>query len=410
MIVGTYDVWPFFACVAFLMALAASPALKFADAPPNPKGERVSTLDGLRGFLALSVFFCHGMVYHGVISRNIWEIPPSNFYTVLGQAGVAIFFMITGYLFWSMMIKDGGKPRWLKLYIGRVFRIGPLYLFAVFVLFLIVFSITGWTLHEPGWEVTKEISQWMMLGFFGYGRSINSFQHTGWILAGVTWTLKYEWLFYFSLLFTSFAARSKFQCFIFPLVTLIFLLTCMISVTLTQTQSNRCACVALFSVGMLSAAIQARAMNLSIPNWLSSVLVISFISSVFIFSDTAYAWFPIILMGLAFFLIVSGSNVFGLLSNRAARRLGNVSYGIYLLQGLVLLSFFSLGPVRRFALASPEQGWEALSVCSVLLVLVATMTHFLIEQPGIKIGQRLDAAIRARTGKNATPSMAPLAP
>lgn len=36
-----------------------------------------------------------------------------------------------------------------------------------------------------------------------------------------------------------------------------------------------------------------------------------------------------------FHLLTSGATLFGLIELRAARRLGNISYGIYLLQGLV---------------------------------------------------------------------------
>jgi len=51
-----YSVWPYFVEMGFLLLLAASPLFRMADAPPNPRGGRVCTLDGLRGFLALGVF------------------------------------------------------------------------------------------------------------------------------------------------------------------------------------------------------------------------------------------------------------------------------------------------------------------------------------------------------------------
>ena len=127
--VSTYSIWPYFACTAFLLIICGSPLFKAADVPPNPGRARISTLDGLRGFLALGVFFHHAAIYHEYLLDQQWRLPPSRFYSLLGQVGVAMFFMITGYLFWSRVVTERGRLDWLQLYIGRVFRIGPLYLF-----------------------------------------------------------------------------------------------------------------------------------------------------------------------------------------------------------------------------------------------------------------------------------------
>ena len=52
-----YSIWPYFACLVLLLALASAPFFAIADTPPNPCGIRLSKLDGLRGFLAFGVFF-----------------------------------------------------------------------------------------------------------------------------------------------------------------------------------------------------------------------------------------------------------------------------------------------------------------------------------------------------------------
>ncbi len=53
-----------------------------------------------------------------------------------------------------------------------------------------------------------------------------------------------------------------------------------------------------------------------------------------------------------FFPLATGCTLFGLLTMHSARRLGDISYGIYLLQGLVLVSLFRRPSVRPFTLAS----------------------------------------------------------
>ena len=110
-------------------------------------------------------------------------------------------------------------------------------------------------------------------------------------------------------------------------------------------------------------------------------------------------------LGVIFYLIICGSSVFGLLLTRPARRLGDISYGIYLLQGLVLYFVFSIGPVRAFALVSPAQHWSVICICALLLTACAALAHRWIELPGIRLGKSVAAILQSagdpeiRTGK-----------
>jgi peptidoglycan/LPS O-acetylase OafA/YrhL len=61
--------------------------------------DRYASLDGLRGYCAFFVFLHHASIWYSYLHTNSWAAPPSHFYNHLGQSGVAIFFMITGFLF-----------------------------------------------------------------------------------------------------------------------------------------------------------------------------------------------------------------------------------------------------------------------------------------------------------------------
>src|SRR5437588_408274 len=155
-----YSVWPYFACMVVLLAIVgAAPLFQAAGTPPSPGRNRVTALDGLRDFLALGVFFHHTAIYNRYLIDGEWALPPSQFYTLLGQVGVAVFFMITGYLFWSRMIAANGRPEWLSLYTGRVFRIGPLYLFAAVLVLSLVFIRTE-HLNVPLPILAKQLGEW----------------------------------------------------------------------------------------------------------------------------------------------------------------------------------------------------------------------------------------------------------
>jgi hypothetical protein len=96
---GYYAVWPYFAGLTLICWLVSTAPFRALDAPPHSAGARVSSLDGLRGFLALSVVFSHVAVFHNLLAGGRWDLSPSRFYTMVGQAAVVLFFMVTSYLF-----------------------------------------------------------------------------------------------------------------------------------------------------------------------------------------------------------------------------------------------------------------------------------------------------------------------
>lgn len=378
-----YALWPYLVIMSVLFLLAASPLLRVADAPPSRHGNRISALDGLRGLLALGVFFHHAAIYHGYLLDGQWRLPPSRFYTLLGQGAVALFFMITGFLFWSRLIKRKERTEWFALYVGRIFRIGPVYLVAVFCALVVIFSKVGFTAHVTAVELLNEIGQWLALGSLPL-IPVNGYADASLVLAGVTWTLHYEWLFYASLLALAIPARRRNLHLPFAAGALLLSL-----VYLPIHPGVATASVCLFLCGMLCGSLMHEGIVVKTSDAVTSAVAGFLIGLVFVAFTSAYTVGPIILLGAAFYFIASGSTLFGLLTSRAARRLGNVSYGIYLLQGLSFATVFMFASAKEVALGSPFGHWLIVSLCAVLLVSAATVSHVLIERPGIALGKRL---------------------
>jgi peptidoglycan/LPS O-acetylase OafA/YrhL len=327
-IMGIYSVWPYFICMALIFLVTSTPAFKMADTPPNPGTNRISTLDGLRGILALAVFFMHAMIYFNLLAHGQYGLPPSRFYTQLGQSGVAVFFMITGYLFWSRVLNSDGRIDIYSLYIGRLFRIGPLYLFALAAMLLIVFANTGPHLNVSLPQLAKELGVWSALGILSVGPLIDGFIKTRLILLEVTWTLRYEWLFYFSLPLTAFLARCPplHLPIVFSLLTLFLIVNAVLGNSLVGFQHIDV--ISLFLSGMLCASLEKKGLNLKISDSVSSFVIASILALDFIKLPGAYNSVSIFLLLIFFYLVVSGSSFFGLLKQRTARRLGDVSFGI----------------------------------------------------------------------------------
>jgi peptidoglycan/LPS O-acetylase OafA/YrhL len=72
-----------------------------------PQVRRFSTLDGLRGYAAFLVYLNHSAAWYVFARTGVWAVPATRLFAHFGRSSVAIFFMITGFLFWSKLI-DGG--------------------------------------------------------------------------------------------------------------------------------------------------------------------------------------------------------------------------------------------------------------------------------------------------------------
>lgn len=373
-------IWPYFVLLGIIMGISTLPWFRFVDSPSSTA--RYATLDGLRGFLAFSVFVFHLIVTHEYIESGEWEPPRSRFYALLGPVGVSLFFMITGFLFWGKLLREQGRPRWMELYLGRVFRIGPMYLFVVLVMLYIVFARTGFVLQEPIGDVLGSVLQWLMLGILNTEPNVNGYPATH-VLAGVTWTISYEWGFYASLLALAYFARAKTHLlFAFTLLAL-----CLAGKGLLD--SFALGMAAVFACGMTVASLLHEKWLLQMPRSLASALAFLSLAIIFLFLDNGYGSHTLILLSIFFYLVCSGASLFGVLTNVAARRLGNISYSLYLMQGLVLTLVFSVSPIRDLALRTEMNYWIIGAACAALLTIAAAFGFAFIERPGIALGKHL---------------------
>jgi peptidoglycan/LPS O-acetylase OafA/YrhL len=387
-IMGLYSAWPMIACMIVSLAIVATPLFAAADTPPSPQPYRLSTMDGLRGFLALAVFFHHATIYYRFLQDGIWTMPPSPLYAAFGPMGVSLFFMITGYLFWLRLIREDGRPDWLRLYIARLFRIGPLYLAAITVMLAIVFCTTGLHLHTTVPHLAVSLGSWLAFGF-GASPDVNGYTDTWRLLAGVTWTLHFEWLFYFSLPFIGLATRIKRMHLPFAVILLMLCLLRAAMLPETSPMPIRPLWIALFATGMTCASLHSRGFVPRLPDRATSLLVLGLFAAAIGLCHEPYSVGRAILLGGAFFLIVSGSTLFGLLVSRPARRLGDISYGIYLLQGLALVAVLDSGLVHVTTLTSPLYYWSLVWLAEMALIAIATIAHVAIERPGIALGRHV---------------------
>lgn len=393
LLMNLYSIWPYLALVAgVLLLVRLDRPFRAIDAGMTRSGERFASIDGLRGLLAFGVFGHHAALMHDYLETGIWRPPPSVFYTMIGEAGVAFFFSITGFLFWGKLLHERGAPEWKRLYAGRFFRIAPVYLAVVAVMLLVVWNETNFELREPLPAVLLDTARWLALGILGQP-DVNGYQDTGRLLAGVTWTLNYEWLYYFSLPLLALFARGIWHLWF----ALSGLFVCGALHALYQQPQAFYA--ALFFSGMIPASLMHRGWRVRADS--KPALLAALASLVLLFTQfsTAVGILQLFLIGIAFGVIGTGNDFLGTLVAKPVRRLGELSYSVYLIHGLVLMTVFSVDMVRDFALENHARYWLIISFCGVLVVTVSALSYLFIERPGIRLGKYMVA----RFGEHSLP-------
>jgi peptidoglycan/LPS O-acetylase OafA/YrhL len=345
------------------------------------KRHRYTAIDGLRGFLATFVFLHHSAIWYYFLRSHQWGFPPSTVYSHFGPTSVALFFMITAFLFFSKLIDAyAGSFDWLKLYISRVLRIMPLYLVAVGSLFVLIGFVSHFVLHEPLGNLGWEFIQWL----FFIEADVNLIYGTKLIIAGVVWSLAFEWMFYFTLALNgAIFFRIKTSAAILT-ITGVFL-AFFIFVLYQYYPFGMWRRISPFAGGIVAAFLVRNydIRTFFTQRWLSPLLLLLLIIVLFNYS-TVFEPVPYLCITVLFIAIASGNNLFGILTTRAACLLGQISYSIYLLHGMVL--FFVFRFVAGFTSAttwSPVMHWTVIAACGALVAVISSLTYHFVEKPGI---------------------------
>lgn len=346
----------------------------------NTRTNRYGAIDGLRGYLAISIFVHHFMLTWYWKNTGHWYRPQELYFQNIGIVGVMIFFMITGYLFTSKILSDNGKTNWIRLYKSRLFRIYPLYLFIICSITLVIFLQPHYQHNINISHLLQQYGQWILF----HGSNIHTHTHTPLIIAGVDWTLKYEWLFYLSL----------------PFIALILFVNKWVSLLLAivgiyyfsqdyKVYTFQSIHLIFFIIGGITAYLYLHTHALShiFKHKIISILSITALVSSLLFSNI-YSVTPIILISFFFVSIALGNTLFGLLEQKSSLLLGEISYSIYLIHGAIIYILFTSFQIVNLKTISSQQHTYMLPILIILVITSATLTYLYIEKPGIDFGKK----------------------
>jgi len=387
---------PLPAILCLLLAVATAFLLMRKFGAPPVQG-RFASIDGLRGYLAFFVFLHHASIWFFYLRTGKWVNPPSNLYSHFGLSSVLIFFMITGFLFFSKLID--GRTRsidWGRLYISRFLRLAPLYLFVMLLLFCVVAYLSGGILNEPIQKLLSNSAQW--LGFTILGApNLNGIGGTLIIVAGVTWSLPYEWLFYFSLPLLALTVRV-----VAPLPYIAVAVAGVTGLVMLDPQfhSLKQMSVPLLSfIGgiIVSFLVRSELVRQFAARKTSSFIVIGCLATAVTFYPIGFGLAPVILLFVAFAVIACGNTLFGILVSPTSRTLGEMAYSIYLIHGISLFITFSLivGQYKSREISSVTH-WLMVAGITPVLIFVCFITFRFIESPAMRSSTKLADWIRLR--------------
>ncbi len=354
-----------------LTALALAVAGAVASTSPwlarllaQQDAERHAPIDGLRGFLALGVFFTHVMTTRGAYAHGAWDASFAPFFATCGQAAVSLFFMITGYLFWRRALRPGALDA-RALFASRLRRLAPMYLVSVALVLLVAAAMSGFTLQEHPLVLAREVRAWLSFGFLHNG-PLNGVADAH-AMNAVYWTLAFEWGFYLALPAAALFAGPR----AFPLLAAAVLLF-----------GLRTPITLNFLAGALAAIAHERRLlegRLASP-WLAPLPLLAL--AMVLGMDTAYAPRPILLLFVFFLFVVDGNSLLGLLRARAARALGAVSYSFYLLHCIVLyVAFHAVAAAVPVAALAPERHWAVAALALGATIVASAFTYRYVEHP-----------------------------
>ena len=354
--------------------------------PVPDERRRLGAIDGLRGYLALLVMVHHFAIYlllsiEGGDWRDVKVAVLDNF----GAGSVTLFFMITGALFFPKTWTGIGGNDWRAMYISRVFRILPLQVVTVTIIALIALTRVGFVIGDTWISFPARFALWLT----SYSQPILfGYRGTASINAFVLWSLWVEWKFYLIVLPLIAVAVGLIGArrgrWLIPVALLVSGIAFQYSGINVLQKVNYSA----FACGMLALLVRSSRfapMLCSMPATLIAGAGLAMSMALLPAPDHPL---PLAAYALFFACVICGNRFGGLLATKGALVLGEASFSIYMLHGVLLNILFVSGSDLVALVPVTMRPW-ALVLMIPATSGIAILTYLLIERPAIGIGRRI---------------------
>ena len=362
------------------------------DDPPTS----LPSLDGLRGLLTAMEFIAIASAWYGYVHGVDWRHAESRLFYHFGQTSIAQLFMIIAFLHTTHLLEGRGNAfSWLHLYVSRVFRLTPAYVFAMVLMFGAIAYATlrhidraGSGIVLRGWnDIAGAAAIW--LGFTIFGRPpIDGYLATGLVTAGLTWPVPWLWMFY--CLLPVLAVPLRVTITVGPAV---LAAACALWIYLS---SPALVNAIPFAVGIaIALLLRVPGMALRLRGRPGALLALAALILLATFGATTYSVLTLALGGIAVGVIATGNDLFGVLSLRATRLLGRLAWSTWLLQPIalyvVLMLAVGASPASRWSQAAY---WAVMATVMAAVLAVSFAAWRLLERPAARAGTALEGKLR----------------
>ena len=359
-------------------------------------------LDGLRFFSFLSVFLFHSFhtEYDYISDASMYSFVSRDIFGN-GNLGVNFFFVLSGFLITYLLIEEkklNGQINIPKFWIRRILRIWPLFYFSVFFGF-VIFPI----LKELFGQVPNETADPIYYLFF-----INNFNFISEGLPdasvlGVLWSIAVEEQFYFLWPLILFIFPIRLYWLPFALIIAISLVFRGMFDSYTMHEYHTLSCISDMTIGALGAwlisekrGLKQQVVNLSksqiIAIYLLLLLVFLFRDEV-LFSNYIIRIFERLFISIIILAVIleqnySKNSLFKLSKLKTISKLGIITYGLYCLQFIGILSTTTVSRL----LGLNTSLWQVLlletSIALSVTIILARLSYIYFESPFLKLKKR----------------------
>jgi peptidoglycan/LPS O-acetylase OafA/YrhL len=355
----------------------------------------LAALDAVRALAAIGVVLAHVAAVFAFRGTSLrWA--------AIGDAGVLVFFVLSGYLIASSVLRPArfGVRGYM---IRRALRILPLYYASMLVALLLIDPTP--LLSGPG---RADVATHIVL-LHGLSRGMR------YSIAGIWWTLTVEWLFYLFIAIVAVAFRRSPQGWLIAAGMILLGVVWRLAVFETSTSAADSAYLVqqlpgaadLFGIGMLTALV---ARTGAVPRlWRHAALRRALlVLSAGLVAGAMYAYYdrkpgywqdgamvvlwPLVLAvgvaGLLVCLTRATSRAHAATRWTGLAYLGVISFGIYLFHPFVIEAFER----TWFANGRTVSALPFILVALAATVLVSMMFHYMLERPAMRWGRRLAGA------------------
>lgn len=346
-------------------------------------------LEALRGILAILVLISHISLIRLYFGRSNDYLNPVMFH--LGRVAVTGFFVLSGYLISMSIFKRMEHKNWSisKFYVGRIFRIWPLYFFVILLALYFLPSIYSLHFTLPNYvgDVRIEkLNYWYFLFFMPQVPLINNMVLP---FAEPTWSIGVEEIFYLIIPWLISTTLKNFTKRLLVFI-LVFLIAKYIAIYWFQLPSSsliakllnyyRYDCIAL---GCLMGVLHYTKNKLftSIGGYHLLFSLLGFILLFNLITIYSYDYFPFALcFAVIIAFLVNKNDTFK--SPKWLIHIGTVSYSLYLTHEIAIVFLLNINLDQKSI-------WVLYTSSILLAIALASLVYYLIEKPFMDRGVSL---------------------